>query len=305
MALNLHLLRIFAVVAEHGSLSQAAQAAHISQPAVTKAIQELEKQLGVSLLERGSRGVRLTEAGALLQGHARAIYAAEQVAEDELRAYRGLRSGTLRIGASLTISNYFLPPFIARFHARHPYLDLRLTSGNTETIERLLLDYKLDVALVEGPVHHERISSRRWRDDELVVVCAPRHPLVKRANLRAADFVHADWVVREIGSGTREVVEAILQERGLRWQHTLEMNSTEAIKQTVASGFGLAMISLHSASDQIAQGKLHVLRPTDLVVTRPLNYLALKNRFLSVAARAFESFLVEDEEKPPDFSPAD
>lgn len=291
MALNLHLLRIFAIVAEHGNLSRAAQTAHVSQPAVTKAIQELEKQVGVPLLERGARGVRLTEAGAVLHEHARAIFTAEQVAEDELQSLRGLSGGTLRIGASLTIANYYLPLLVAQFHALHPQLQLLLSSNNTEIITHLLLDYKLDVALVEGPVHHERIAVRKWRDDELVVVAASNHPLTKHKRLSLADLQGADWVVRERGSGTREVVEDALRERGLHWNHTLEMNSTAAIKQTVASGQALALVSLHSAADQIALGKLRVLRLSDLVITRPLNYLTLKKRPLSVAARAFEKYI--------------
>jgi molybdate transport repressor ModE-like protein len=291
MALNLHLLRVFALVAEHGSLSRAAQAAHISQPAVTKAIQELEKQVAVPLLERGARGVRLTEAGAVLQEHARAIFAAEQVAENELQSLRGLGGGTLRIGASLTIANYYLPPLMAQFHALHPQLELLLSSNNTERITRLLLDYKLDVALVEGPVHHERVTVRKWRDDQLVVVAASNHPLTKRKRLTLANLEAADWVAREPGSGTREVVEDALRERGLQWNHTLEMNSTAAIKQTVASGKVLAFVSLHSAADQIALGKLRVLQLPDLVITRPLNYLTLKKRPLSIAARAFEKFI--------------
>jgi len=291
MSLNLHLLRIFTIVADHGNVSRAAGAAHISQPAVTKAIQELEKQVGVPLLERGARGVRLTEAGAVLQEHARAIFSAEQVAEDELRSLRGLSGGTLRIGASLTIANYYLPPLVADFHAQHPQLELLLSSNNTEMITRLLLDYKLDVALVEGPVQHERIAVRKWRDDELVVVASSDHPLARRKRLRIADLADADWVVREPGSGTREVVEDALRERNIQWRCALEMNSTAAIKQTVASGRVLAFVSLHSAADQIALGKLRVLRLADLVITRPLNYLTLKKRPLSMAARAFEGFI--------------
>jgi DNA-binding transcriptional LysR family regulator len=291
MALNLHLLRIFTVVAEHGSLSRAAQAMHISQPAVTKGVQELEKQVGVPLLERGARGVRLTEAGAGLQEHARAIFAAEGAAEDELRANRGLSGGTLRIGASLTIANYFLPPLLAAFHAQYPKLGLELSSHNTESIAALLLDYKLDIALVEGPVSHERILKRKWRDDELVVVAAANHPLASRKRLKAADLNDAVWVVREPGSGTREVIEAALEERNLHWKHTLEINSTAAIKQTVASGLGLAMVSVVAAADQIQIGKLRVLPVTDLRVTRPLNLLTLKNRPLGVAARTFEQFI--------------
>lgn len=291
MALNLHLLRLFTIVAECGSFSRAAQRAHISQPAVTKGIQELEKQVGMPLLERGSRGVRLNEAGGALLEHARAIYAAESAAEEELRAYQGLSGGTLRIGASLTIANYYLPPLVARFHARHSQLKLHLDSQNTETVVRLLLDYKLDIALVEGPVQHEQIEVRKWRDDELVIVAASKHPLAQRRVLRAADLNDAVWVVREPGSGTREVVEAALRERNLHWSHTLEINSTAAIKQTVASGLGLTMVSRHAAADQIAIGKLRILAVPDLRVIRPLTYLSLRNRPLSVAARTFEKFI--------------
>jgi DNA-binding transcriptional LysR family regulator len=291
MALNLHLLRLFAAVAEHGSFSGAARATHISQPAVTKGIQELEKQIGVPLLERGARGVRLTEAGRILEDHARVIFAAESSAEDELRARRGLTGGTLRIGASLTIGNYYLPPLVAEFHQAYPQLELHLTIQNTETIASLLVDYKLDVALVEGPVHHERILVRKWRDDELAVVAAANHPFARRKKLSAADLSDATWVVREPGSGTREVVEEVLKQRGLLSRHTLEINSTAAIKQTVGSGLGLAMVSLHAAADQIALGKLKILPVPELRVTRPLTYLNLKNRPLSAAARAFERFI--------------
>lgn len=291
MALNLHLLRIFAAVAEYGSFSGAARAARISQPAVTKGIQELEKQVGLPLLERGARGVRLTEAGQILEEHARVIFATESSAEDELRARRGLTGGNLRIGASLTIGNYYLPPLVAEFHEAYPQLELHLTIQNTETITGLLVDYKLDVALVEGPVHHERITVRKWREDELVVVAAANHPFTQRKKLNAADLTDAIWVVREPGSGTREVVEEVLQQRDLQWRHTLEINSTAAIKQTVASGMGLAMVSLHAAADQIALGKLKVLPVPELTVTRPLTYLHLKNRPLSAAARTFERFI--------------
>jgi molybdate transport repressor ModE-like protein len=293
MALNLHLLRIFTIVAEQGSFSRAARSAHISQPAVTKGIQELEKQVGLPLLERGARGVRLTEAGETLLEHAKVIFAAENTAEEELRHFRGLSGGKLSIGASLTIANYYLPPIVARFHELYPQLELSLSSYNTENIVRLLLDYKLDIALVEGPVHNERITIKHWREDELAVVAAANHPLAKRENLTAADLNDAIWVVREHGSGTREVVDEALNERNLQPRDTLEINSTAAIKQTVASGLGLAMVSLHSAADQITIGKLRVLPIPDLVVKRPLTWLSLKNRPLSIAARTFEKFLFE------------
>lgn len=291
MALNLNLLRIFAQVAESGSVTGAARALHISQPAVTKSLQELEKQVSLPLLERGARGVRLTEAGLALQEHARALFAVERLAEDDLMSRRGLRGGSLRIGASLTVANYYLPTVLAPFQEKNPYLSIFLGSSNTEQVVQLLLEYKLDVAFVEGPVQHERLILRKWRDDQLVVVASAQHPLAGRSSLKLVDLADAFWVVREAGSGTREVVEQVLQERGLKWNNSLEINSTAAIKQMVAAGQGLAMVSLHAAADQIALGKLKVLPVEDFQVTRELTYLSLKNRPLSAAARSFERFL--------------
>lgn len=296
MALNLNLLRIFGQVAEHGSISAAARAMHISQPAVTKSLQELEKQVALPLLERGAKGVRLTEAGLALQDHARAIFAAESAAEDDLRSRLGLTGGSLRIGASLTVANYYLPPLLARFQELNPHLRILLGSNNTENVVRLLLEYRLDAAFVEGPVQHERLVLRKWREDQLVVVAASGHPLARRASLCLEDLADALWVVREAGSGTREVVEQVLEERGLRWTNSLEINSTAAIKQTVAAGHGLAMVSLHAAADQIALGKLKVLPVQDFQVRRELTYLSLKNRPLGAAARRFEEFIFKVDE---------
>ena len=182
--MKLHLLRIFTVVAEHMSFSRAAEALYISQPAVSKAVKELENQLGVPLFERGAGRLSLTDAGALLAERGRVILAVEQTAEEDLQALRGLHQGVLRVGASTTIATYLLPPVIATFLRSHPDIDLRLTIQNTQIILSLLLDYQLDVALVEGPVEDERISSEPWRPDELVVIAAPDHPLVQRVACR-------------------------------------------------------------------------------------------------------------------------
>ena len=180
--MKLHLLRIFTSVAEHMSFTKAAETLYISQPAVSKAVSELENQLGQPLFERGAGKLRLTEAGTLLAERGRAILAIERTAEEDLQALRGLQHGSLRIGASTTVATYLLPPVLAAFLCSYPGVDVRLTILNTLSIARLLLDYHLDVALVEGPVADERIGSEAWQVDELVVIAAPDHPLVSRAS---------------------------------------------------------------------------------------------------------------------------
>ena len=292
MALNLNLLRSFWQVAQAGSVSGAAQASFVSQPALSKAVKELERQLGVSLFERGARGVTLTAAGAALYEHARAIFALEREAEDAVRASHELRGVTLRVGASTTIATYILPQLLAEFRALHPGVGFSLTRDNTARIESLLLDFALDVALVEGPPHDERIGKTRWRDEEMICVCAPSHPLAKRRRLKMKDLKNCDWLVREKGSGTREVLETALREWGLPPAGALEVGGAELIKQCVAANLGIAWVSREAAADQLALGKVRQLKISGFTLRRPFYWLRLPQRPLSPAARAFEKFLL-------------
>jgi DNA-binding transcriptional LysR family regulator len=294
--MKLHLLRIFTAVAEQMSFSRAAESLYISQPAVSKAVRELESQLGQPLFERGAGKLRLTEAGAMLAERGRAILAIEHNAEEDLQALRGLRHGVLRVGASTTIAAYLLPPVIAAFLRNYPGIDLRMTILNTLSIVKLLLDYHLDIALVEGPVAHPSIRSEAWQLDELVVIAAPDHPLVARAGGEGIPIsLLADeiFLVREPGSGTRQVGEEALLQYGIRLERTVELGSTEAIKQAVAAGLGLAIVSKATIPDQLALGKLTTLRVQGLTIRRTLTQLKRVGRTLSPAARAFDRLLTQ------------
>ncbi len=291
MQFNLGHLRVFCAVIERGGFTRAAKALHVSQPAISKTVRELEAFVGLPLLERGARGVKPTEAGHALHEHARAIFELERAAGEEMQAQKGLERGTLRLGASTTIATYWLPPLVAAFAREHPGMTIRLTSANTREITRLLLDHVLDVALVEGPTEHPKLQSRVWHDDELVLVAAPSHPLANGRILSKSDVGKLDLVVREVGSGTREVIEEALRAKKVKWSRALEIGSTEAIKQIVAAGFGAAFVSRVAAQDQIALGKLQVLEVRGVSIRRPLFHLALKQRPVSVAARKFAKLL--------------
>jgi DNA-binding transcriptional LysR family regulator len=293
MPLNLHLLRLFAAVARHRNFSRAAAALHVSQPAVSKGVRDFEAQIGSRLLERGGQGgVTLTEAGNLLMHHAAALFAAERAAEEELAALRGLHRGSLSVGASTTIATYQLPPFLGAFHKRYPGVELRLTSGNTRAIAELLSLRELDIALVEGPVEEPGIEVRPWREEEMVLIAAPDHPLSRaKAPIATKAFTDEIFLVREPGSGTREVVLAALKVHRIVPRSILEVGSTEAIKQIVAGGFGLAIVSAAAAADQIALGKLGILKPQNFAVSRSLTRLSLPARQHSPAAAAFDALL--------------
>lgn len=291
MTLNLHHLRVFAAVAECGGFSRAAVALRLSQPAVSKTVQELEHQVGLALFDRAGRAPRLTDAGHALFARARELFGVERVAEEELGALRGLERGILRVGASTTVATYFLPPLLAHFHALHPGVKLRVLSANTRAIARKLLEGHLDIALVEGPVSHERILVGQWREDELVVIAPAAHRLVRRRRVVASDLMDEPFIVREPGSGTREVAEAALAKHGVHPSAAMQLGSTEAIKQAVAAGLGLAVVSRASAADQLALGYIAVVKLRGVTFRRALTELRLAGRSPSAPAAAFRTLM--------------
>lgn len=290
--MNLHALRLFAAVARHRSFSRAAEALRISQPAISKAVHGFELQIGERLLERGvPGGVALTPVGARLLRHATTLFAAEAAAEEELAELRGLRTGGLAVGASTTIATYLLPPLLGAFHRRHPDVTLTLTTANTADIAARLLARELDVALVEGPVDAGAITATPWRNDELVLIAAPFHRLAKRAPITGADLATEVMLLREPGSGTREVVLDALASAGITPARLLEVGGTETEKQMVASGFGVAIVSAATARDQIALGRLVVVPIQGFTLRRVLSRLDLPGRQPSAAAAAFGRLL--------------
>ena len=294
MALNLNALRAFAAVVERGGFTRAAAALRLSQPAVSKAVLGLERAVGMPLLERGPRAVRATEAGAALYERARELFAVERSAEDELRMLRGLEGGALRVGASTTVATYLLPPLLGTFQARHPGVALHVTSGNTRAVARALLGRRLDVALVEGPVDDARFAAEPWRDDELVLIAPPDHPLAgTRRPVSLAALAQAPYVSRERGSGTRAVAEAAFAAHGIHPRVVLTLDSTEAVKQAVAAGLGLSAVSRAAAADQLALERVREVRAAGLVIRRRLALLRLAGRRPSAPARAFEALLGE------------
>jgi LysR family transcriptional regulator, transcriptional activator of the cysJI operon len=295
MQVNLHLLRIFAAVAEHRSFSRAASALFISQPAVSKAVQQLEHQLDLGLIERGAsgtrgaRGVRLTEAGQALFEHARGIFALERAAADDVRARVGLQRGRLKVGASTTIGGYWLPAYAAEFTRQFSGIQLHIRVGNTQAVGQALIDCEIDLALVEGQVNDPRIVATHWRDDELQIIAPPRG-LPRRRRPSAGELDALVWLVREAGSGTREVADRLMQAQGIKPERTIEFGSNEGIARAVAAGLGVAMLPARVVRELLRVGELRTLVPVHAsatALTRPLFLLQLRQRPASALVRAF------------------
>ncbi len=291
--MNLHSLRVFHTVARLGSFSQAADHLCISQPGVSKALKELEYQLDIQLVERASKGKKLalTTAGQALFDHARSIFAIEKAAIDDIKARTGLKKGTLVIGTSTTIANYWLPPYLAKFHQQFPSVKVEVKVANTAQIEQSLLDCTLDLALVEGSAHQEGIMSRHWQQDTMCFVMSSNSQVQEPWE----DWFNQQvWLLREPGSGTLEITEQWLTRCHIKPKETMQLGSNEAIAHAAAQGIGVALLPEVVIADLVALGRLKSLSNWQQVeLSRPLLQLQYKNRPSSHAAQAFEAILFE------------
>ena len=298
MAINLHLLRLFTAVVQQGSFSKAAASLFISQPAVSKAVAELERQVGSSLLDRSSSGVALTAAGQTLYRYAEQIFLTEQAATLELARLRGVEAGRLALGASTTIGVYRLPPLLADFAERFPRVRLFLDIGTTNDIVARLLTSPLDLALVEAPVADDRLDVVPLWQDRLVVIAPPRHGLARQGSVRLAEVLAQPFIGREPDSATRLLVERELQVRGISLPVHIEVASNEAIKQMVQVGLGLAMVSETTIQSELETGRLVTLPVPELIIARSFSLLQVVKRPLSASGQAFLSLLREPERCP-------
>lgn len=286
-SMNLNHLRIFASVAHHGSLTRAARDLRVSQPAVSKQLGDLEHDLATRLVDRLPRGVRLTAAGELLFTHAQRILQEERTAEQELRDLRGLGRGTLSVGASTTIGSYLVPSLFGELHRLHPGVQLALEIANSAAIQTAVLSGRLDLGLIEGFVASDMLAFETLAADELIAIAAPGHPAVDRAPLRATALRGLPLLMREPGSGSRDVIEAALRERNIEIAPVMSLGSTEAIKNAVRNGLGVAFVSRLTVEHELSSRRLIELPFSDLQIRRDLYLVTLKGKRHSPAAGAF------------------
>ncbi len=288
--MNLRQLHIFRIVAETGNITAGAERLHISQPAVSKHIHDLESELGAPLLDRHPRGVTLTAAGEVLLRHARRMQALQKDARDELASLKGVNSGRLAIGASTTIGSYLLPAALERFHRTNPGIRISLVVENTHHIQAQLLDYALDVGLTEGFVDPDSFDAEVFARDRLIPVTSPKFKQAHKIR-DLPMLAELPCIQREKGSGTRAVVERAFAQHSARPSTLMSLGNAEAIKRIVASGLGYTVISELAVTEELSDGRLVRLPVRELTITRPLHLVRLKERSKSPALAAFVDLL--------------
>ncbi|MFC5909685.1 LysR family transcriptional regulator [Streptacidiphilus monticola] len=268
---DLGALELLLAVIRTGSLGRAAAELGISQPAASARIAGMERQIGVPLLERSTRGSCPTEAGALVAEWASAVVAAARALDAGIAALRERRDARLRVTASLTVAEYLMPGWLLALRAAHPDTAVTLRAANSRQVAEDVASGAADLGFVEGRHLPSGLDGTVIATDRLVVVVAPGHPWARRRqSVAAAELAATPLILREQGSGTREVLDAALAPAGGPVAPLLELASTTALKSAAASGAGPAVLSELAVADELSRGRLVAVRLSDLELSRPL-----------------------------------
>lgn len=274
--MTLDQLRVFVTVARLGHVTRAGEALNLTQSAVSAAIAALESRHGTQLFHRIGRGIQLTAEGALFLSEAEAVLARAAAAERALTELSGLKRGALRLFASQTIAAYWLPPLLHRFHLRHPGIALELRQGNTAEVAAAVAACAADMGFIEGAVDNPALVAEPLATDEMVLVVGAHHPWAGSGRPAPTVLAEFDWILRERGSGTRQVMETALTGLGLApgaLRVALELPSNEAVCAAVAVGAGATVISRLVAEPRVRLGELAILGPAlstrDFCALRP------------------------------------
>ena len=292
---SLRQLKAFATVARHLSFVRAADELHLTPPAVSLQVSQLEREVGLPLFERRGKSVSLTMPGEYLLVYARRMLATLKEAEDAMARLRGAQTGRITIGMVST-AKYFLPRLLARFREEHRGVDMRLAVGNREQLVAMLRDAEVDLAVMGRPPREIEARAEAFAEHPHAIVAAPAHRLAGRREIPPALLAGEEFIVREPGSGTRAAMEQFFRDARIAPPQIMEMASNETIKQAVIANMGLAFISLHTAGLELQAGELVLLDVVGLPARRRWHIVHLQGKPLSPATEALRYFVIENGE---------
>lgn len=285
-------LRVFTEVARHLSFARAAEALHLTPPAVTMQVKELEGHVGLPLFERQGRQVALTTAGEYMLVYARKMLATLKDAEDAAARLQRLEAGTLTIGMVNT-AEYFLPRLLAEFQYEHAGVEIRLAVGNRDQLVKMLHGNEVDIAIMGRPPKELATRAEPFAAHPHVFVAPTDHPLLKRGHPSADSLRPYGFILRERGSGTRAALDMFLEHWRLEPRVVMEMTSNETIKQAVMAGMGIGFLSLHTIGLELEHGLIATVDVEGSPVVRAWNVVHTLSKLLSPAAEAFRYFMLE------------
>ncbi|MNI34433.1 HTH-type transcriptional activator CmpR [compost metagenome] len=297
MALNFHQLHIFYTVAEKESFSHAAQALHMTQPAVTMQVQSLEDYFGVKLFHRSTKKIDLSESGKALLPFAKKSIDLIRETDVAMSKFTRMIEGRLQLGASLTMGEYILPRLLGPFGKEYPNISVSMKVMNTTQILDEVLGHQLTFGLVEAPIHHSDVHTEPVLSDELKLIVPADHPLADKEKITMDEVLEYPFVLREQGSGTRRVMEEEMTRRGMDYNSmkiVMELGSTGAIKSAVEAGLGISILSQTSVKHEVTLGLFKVKTIEGINFNRSFYAIYLNSTLLPISAVSFMTFLRQE-----------
>jgi len=283
--MTLRHFRIFLAVCETMNMTLAAQSLLMTQSAVSQSVNELEKYYDVRLFERLARKLYLTEAGEKLLNYAQHMLRMNSDLEEDMKAIQ--HTGLIRLGASITVGASILPALISRFRETYPSTEIEVFVDNTDKVEKRLLSDKTDIGLVEGDTTSQYIVNTPFMNDELVLVCGAAHRFASWTVVPPHELQKENFIIREIGSGTRKTFENIMSAHQLTWKSTWTCNNADTIKAAVAAGIGVSVISRMAVAKEAKAGELHVKTIDGIRFDRQYKIVYHINKYLTKVMEDF------------------
>ena len=278
-------LEVLVAIGKESSVSKAAEAMSLTQSATSMALAELERQFGTQLFDRQGKRLQLNTLGREILPRATELLDRAKELEALLEGKTG--AGAISIGATLTIGNYLATLLVGSYIHQNPDSQVNLSVQNTSTIIDQVAHFKLDIGLIEGDSHHPDLLITPWVDDELVVFSATDHPLAQQKVIRVEDLANEKWILRESGSGTRQVFDAAMRHHLPHLNVLLELEHTEAIKRAVESGLGIGCVSRLALKDAFNRGSLVPLEIQGIDLKRQFNFVIHKQKFITSSITSF------------------
>jgi DNA-binding transcriptional LysR family regulator len=283
MKFTLRQLEVFLATARYENISRAAGDLSMSQSAASDSLRELEHQFDVQLFDRIGKRLQLNDFGRLLLPRAEELLSRAAELEASLSTHE--ESGTLKIGTTFSIGNALCVPLIGQYRQRYPHSQVSVEMANTGRISSMVASFELDLGLIEGEINNAALEITPWREDELVIVCSPDHPLAGKDNLTKQDLLAASWILREGGSGTRQTFDRVMHDLLPQLRIELELQAAEAILQAVRTGMGLGCLSRLLVEDAVARGELVALKARGRDFRRSFYLIIHKQKYRSAAIR--------------------
>ncbi|WP_300349520.1 LysR family transcriptional regulator [Clostridium sp.] len=279
--MNFRKLKIFFETAKCLNMTKVAKSMYISQPSISQAVAELENDLNVKLFDRIGKKLYLTHEGEIYFEYSRRILNLYEEANNTIKNSVSGQKGKIVIGASTTIGIYILPEIIKEFNELYKNIEISLIIENTQIIEKLIMENKVDIALVEGYVTSTELEVQSVGKDELVFIANPKNTIFLKDEITLDDLEKEKFIMRELGSGTREIVENYLKNNGCNYNIHMELGNTEAIVRIVESGLGIACVSFKAIGDRINNGSIKDIKIQNVKVSRDLYLIYHKDKFIS------------------------